>query len=139
DEAAAQLYHGARAATHDAREARSELAIAREDLIQIAEKEAVVPHRFEQEMQQKPQVLDAGVASLRKGQQSIEPALEAGEELGDDVVLVVKMIIKIAGTDVHFGGAIGSRDLWHADAVEHPEGSLEDALGRSPRAYGLRF
>ena len=65
-----------------------------------------------------PEGRDAGVASLRGDQQSIEPALEAGEEHGDDLVLVAKMIIEIAGTDLHFVGDIRSRCIWLADAVE---------------------
>src|SRR5206468_7662685 len=129
---------GARAAAHDEREARSELAIARQDIVQIAEQEAVAPHRFEQKMQQKPQILDAGVAPFRRRQQAVEPALEAGEELGDDLVLVAKMIVEIAGTDLHLVGNIRSRDIRLADAVEQQQRGLENAFPRSPRAFALR-
>jgi hypothetical protein len=74
----------------------------------------------------------------RDRQHSIEPPLESGEELGDNLVLVAEVIVEIARADLHLVGDVGRRDVRLAEAIEERKRSLDNALARASRAFALR-
>src|SRR5207249_10276294 len=89
-------------------------------------------------MKNQPQVLDACWGRRAKVDNRRETAFESTEQFGDDVVLVAKMIVEVAGTDPHLVGDMRGGDVRFARLIEQPQSRLENALSRAPRLFALR-
>jgi hypothetical protein len=117
----------------------AQLAVAAEDVDQVAIQEAVVPDAFEDQVQLQPDVLEARQAAFGRDQGAIDALFVLREELLDDVVLVAEVVVEVARADLQFVGDVVGRDVRLALRVEQREAGFEDALARlAGPSSGLR-
>ena len=117
---------------------RRQLAAAGQYFVEIAIEKPVVPHRFEQQVQKKPEILDIDDAADARIEQLVEAAFEGREQLADNLVLVAEVIIEIPRADAHLVGDIRGGDVRFAETVEHHQAGFDDPLARASRTFALR-
>jgi hypothetical protein len=112
----------------DLLEMNFERAIAREQVVEVAVEEAVLPDLLEQQVQEQPNVVDVGLPVTRHGQDFLDFVLEAGEDRFDDFVLVVEVVVQIARADAEVVGDDGRRYVGLAEIVKKPQAGFQDAF-----------
>ena len=117
---------------------RRQLAAARQYFVEVAIEKPVVPHRFEQQVQKKPEILDIDDTADARVEQCVESVLESCEQLADDLVLVAEMIVEVSRADTHLVGDIRGGDVRFAQTVEHHQAGFDDPLARASRTFALR-
>ena len=121
-------FRAGRGAIEDARKTLPQLAVAREDVDEVAVQEPVFPHALEHEVQLQPDILEVRQAAFGNRQRVVHARLVAHEQPFDDVILVAVVIVQVARADPEFVGDVIGGDVRLTLRVEHRQGGVEDAF-----------
>jgi hypothetical protein len=122
----------------DALEVGLQHPVARQQVVDVAVQEAVVPQELGHVLQVAPAFVQRGLVVVRHLQAPLHLLLEAHEDGVDDVVLVAEVVVEIAGADLHGFRNRRGGDVGFADFVEQAQRDVEDAVPGAAGA-GLRF
>ncbi|MNT32020.1 hypothetical protein D3C72_1678800 [compost metagenome] len=109
-------------------EVQFQLAVARQQIVEVAIEKAVAPDQFEHQVQVQPDILDIRAAPVGHGQDAFDFRLELDEDRVDDVVLVTEVVIQVSRRNVHLFRNHGRRDIRLTKLIEQAQRQLQDAF-----------
>ena len=112
----------------DQLEVQFQLAVARQQIIEVAIEKTVAPDQFEHQVQIQPDILDIRTAPVRHGQDAFDFRLELDKDRVDDVILVTEVVIQVSRRNIHLFRNHGRRDIRLTKLIEQAQRQLQDAF-----------
>ena len=111
--------------------------VARQQIVEVAVDEAVLPDQLKHQVQEQPGIFDRNAALDRERKQDVHFTLEVAENGVEDFILVAKMVIQVAGRNVHFVTDHAGGDIGLAEVIEQAVRQFNDPLAGAPFWFAL--